>query len=205
MNFWLEKEHGIAKLDRMGKNSFTYAKNKFQTGLIFPGRDISIKRRLDRITSIGFTCDGASHLSSMADILLGSFRYCVNDAEKDKAGRVMLPKLVPLMWTAIRDAFNLVSAIAAVLWLSTIGLLRVIKPELDPRTRMISEYACGAWGWIMQLAFFCMAVSCWALAAAIWTLQSALGPTLLVVCASASWVRAFSSPTLFCRWSERKR
>jgi hypothetical protein len=79
-------------------------------------------------------------------------------------------------------AFNLVSAIAAVLWLSTIGLLHVIKPELDPRTRMISEYACGAWGWIMQFAFFCMAVSCWALAAAIWTLQSAVGPTLLVVC-----------------------
>jgi len=98
--FLAEKnDHGIAKLDRMGKNGFDYAKEKFQRGLAFPGGD----RRLDRIISVGFTCDGASHLSSMADILLGSFRYCVNEPEKDKAGRAMLPKLVPLMWTVTRD------------------------------------------------------------------------------------------------------
>jgi hypothetical protein len=78
--------------------------------------------------------------------------------------------------------FGLLSAVAAVLWLGIIGVLHFIKPELDPRTRMISEYACGPGGWTMQLAFFCMAVSCWALAAATWTLQSVLGPALLVVC-----------------------
>jgi hypothetical protein len=78
--------------------------------------------------------------------------------------------------------FGLVSAVAAVLWLGIIGLLHFIKPELDPRTRMISEYACGPSGWTMQLAFFCMAVSCWTLAAATWTLQPVLGPALLVVC-----------------------
>jgi hypothetical protein len=97
--FLTEKdEHGIAKLDRMGKNGFTYAKAKFQRGLLFGNRD----RRLDRIISIGFTCDGASHLASMADIILGSFRYCVNEPEKDKAGKAMLPKLVPLMWTGTK-------------------------------------------------------------------------------------------------------
>lgn len=80
--FLTEKnEHGIAKLDRMGKNGFIYAKEKFQRGLTFSGRD----RRLGRIISVGFTCDGASHLSPMADIVLGSFRYCVNEPEKDKA------------------------------------------------------------------------------------------------------------------------
>lgn len=78
--------------------------------------------------------------------------------------------------------FGLVSAAAAALWLGIIGLLHFIKPELDPRTRMISEYACGPCGWTMQLAFFCMAVSCWTLAAATWTLRPFLGPTLLVVC-----------------------
>jgi hypothetical protein len=77
---------------------------------------------------------------------------------------------------------GLVSAVAAVLWLGIIGLLHLIKPELDPRTRMISEYACGPCGWTMQFAFFCMAVSCWAFAAAIWTPQPILGPALLVVC-----------------------
>jgi hypothetical protein len=82
--FLTEKnEHGIAKLDRMSKNGFIYAKEKFQRGLTFRERD----RRLDRIISVGFTCDGASHLSSIADIVLGSFRYCVNEPEKDKAGK----------------------------------------------------------------------------------------------------------------------
>jgi hypothetical protein len=80
------------------------------------------------------------------------------------------------------SALGFVSAIAAIVWLGIIGLLHFIKPELDPRTRMISEYACGARGWIMQLAFFCMAVSCWALAAATWPVQPVLGAALLVVC-----------------------
>jgi hypothetical protein len=61
--FLTEKnENGITKLDRMSKNGFIYAKEKFQRGLIFTTGD----RRLDRIISVGFTCDGASHLSSMA-------------------------------------------------------------------------------------------------------------------------------------------
>jgi hypothetical protein len=81
-----------------------------------------------------------------------------------------------------RFTFGLLSAVAAVLWLGIIGMLHFIKPELDPRTRMISEYACGSGGWIMELAFFCMAVSCWALAVATWTLESLVGPALLVVC-----------------------
>ena len=79
--FLTEKnDHGIAKLDRMGKNAFTYAREKFQRGLTFSPN--SRHRRLDRIVSIGFTCDGASHLSSLADIVLGSFRYCVNELDR---------------------------------------------------------------------------------------------------------------------------
>jgi hypothetical protein len=98
--FLAEKnEHGVAQLDRMGKNGFDYAKEKFQLGLNF---GLGRSRRLDRLISVGFTCDGASHLASMADILLGSFRYCVNEPEKGIAGKAMLPKLMPLMWTATR-------------------------------------------------------------------------------------------------------
>ncbi len=74
------------------------------------------------------------------------------------------------------------STTAAILWLGIIVLLHFVKPELDPRTRMISECAREPRGWIMQLAFFCMAGSCWALAAAVWTLQSTVGPTLLAIC-----------------------
>jgi hypothetical protein len=80
------------------------------------------------------------------------------------------------------STFDLLSAVAAILWLCIIGLLHLIKPELDPRTRTISEYARGRRGWIMQIAFFCMAVSCLALAAATWKSQRIIGPTLLVLC-----------------------
>ena len=35
----------------------------------------------------------------MAGIVLGSFRYCVNEFAKDEAGKAMFPGLVRLMWT----------------------------------------------------------------------------------------------------------
>lgn len=74
------------------------------------------------------------------------------------------------------------SCVAASLWLGSIVLLHVIKPELDPKTRMVSEYACGPVGWLMQLAFWCMGISCWALAIATWTSLPPLGPALLLIC-----------------------
>jgi len=77
---------------------------------------------------------------------------------------------------------ELTSAAAAALWLIIILLLHFTKPELDPRTRMISEYAREPHGWIMQLAFFCMALSCGALAVAMWALPLLLGSALLTIC-----------------------
>jgi Protein of unknown function (DUF998) len=77
---------------------------------------------------------------------------------------------------------ELTSAAAAALWLIIITLLPFTKPGLDPRTRMISEYAREPHGWIMQLAFLCMALSCSVLAAAIWALPLLLGPALLTIC-----------------------
>jgi hypothetical protein len=77
---------------------------------------------------------------------------------------------------------ELTSAAAAVLWLVIIVLLHFAKRELDPRTRMISEYALGVHGWMMQLAFFCMALSCGALAAATWALRLLPGSSLLAIC-----------------------
>jgi hypothetical protein len=82
----------------------------------------------------------------------------------------------------INFTFGIVSAVTAVLWFGIIGLLHLIRPELDPRTRMISEYACGPGGWIMQLAFLCMAISCWSLAAATWALQPIFATALLAIC-----------------------
>lgn len=88
--------HGVAFFDRMPiAHEHRYLREKFTVGLTFPnGRT----RRLDRIIALASTCDNASHLSSVTDIVLGSFRYCVNEPERDIAGRAMFPSLVELMW-----------------------------------------------------------------------------------------------------------
>lgn len=76
---------------------------------------------------------------------------------------------------------ELFSSIADALWAAIIILLHFVKPELDPRTRMVSEYACGHRGWMMQLAFYSMAASCFALAAALWLTGFVAGPALLAI------------------------
>jgi hypothetical protein len=45
--------------------------------------------------------------------------------------------------------------------------LHVIKPELEPSWRFLSEYAIGRRGWLMQAAFCIWAASCAALASAL--------------------------------------
>lgn len=48
-----------------------------------------------------------------------------------------------------------------------LGALHILKPDLDPVWRFISEYELGAYGWMMRLAFFCLATSCISLFVAI--------------------------------------
>jgi hypothetical protein len=79
-------------------------------------------------------------------------------------------------------ALALISANAAALWLAIIVLLHLIRPRLDARTHMISEYAREPGGWIMQVAFFSVALSCWTLAAAAWRHLTPIGPLLLIAC-----------------------
>jgi hypothetical protein len=54
--------------------------------------------RFDRIMGFASTTDGASHLASVCDILVGSWRYCVNEPEMDIAGKAMFPKIMDVMW-----------------------------------------------------------------------------------------------------------
>ncbi|HKX72837.1 MAG TPA: DUF998 domain-containing protein [Candidatus Saccharimonadales bacterium] len=58
-------------------------------------------------------------------------------------------------------AINLarVSAASAALFLVLFALLHVLKPEIDPSWRFISEYQLGQYGWMMHLAFWSLAVS----------------------------------------------
>ncbi len=89
---------GIVLMDRPPgqlRNPFGYLKDKFQIGLEFPSGG---KRKVENVVGYAFTCDGASHLASLADILLGSFRYCVNEPDKDIANAAIFPTLVRVMW-----------------------------------------------------------------------------------------------------------
>jgi hypothetical protein len=48
-------------------------------------------------------------------------------------------------------------------FLLILAALHVLKPQLDPSWRLISEYAIGRFGWLMSLAFVCLSASCFAL------------------------------------------
>lgn len=75
----------------------------------------------------------------------------------------------------------LIAFIAAAGWLAIIILLHLVKRELRPSIRLISEYARPPHGWIMQFAFFCAAASCFTMAAAAWSLVSVVSLILLTL------------------------
>jgi len=58
---------------------------------------------------------------------------------------------------------------SAILFLVLLTALLVLKPEIDPAWRFISEYSIGRHGWMMALAFFSMAASCVATVIALWS------------------------------------
>jgi hypothetical protein len=83
----------------------------------------------------------------------------------------------------------LTSIVAAAMFLVLVGLLHVIKPELSPSWRFVSEYAIGRHGWVMTVAFFAWAVSCATLAVALHghaaTRRARIGRLLLFVVSAA--------------------
>jgi hypothetical membrane protein len=50
--------------------------------------------------------------------------------------------------------------------LAILALLHVVKPEMEPSWRFVSEYAVGRLGWLMTLGFLAWAASCLALSIA---------------------------------------
>lgn len=58
---------------------------------------------------------------------------------------------------------------AATLFLVLLAALLVLKPEIDPAWRFISEYAIGRHGWLMSVAFLSLAACCVATVIALWS------------------------------------
>lgn len=91
--------------------------------------------------------------------------------------------------TAARMSFG-----AATIFLVLLAVLHLIKPELDPSWRMISEYEIGRYGWVMVLAFLSLASSCVSLFVAlrsqVRTIGGKIGQALLVVSALGMTIAA---------------
>ncbi len=93
--FLKTKGRGIAFFDRLDEfNQFSYFKEVFQLGLDFS----ATRRKLKQILVISPTSNNASHMSSITDIITGSFRWVINEPDKDKVGAILWKTLAPLMW-----------------------------------------------------------------------------------------------------------
>jgi hypothetical protein len=87
---------GICIVDNLpGKSQFKYLSDKFSFGLTI---SVSHKIRLDKIKLFAASCSNASNVSSAMDIVLGSFRYCINNPKNPEAARIMMKNVVNLMW-----------------------------------------------------------------------------------------------------------
>jgi hypothetical protein len=130
-----QDKFGLVLFDRIPiDHPYPYLREKFQIGMTFSdGRPPS---RLERIMGFASTTDGASHLASIADILVGSWRYCVNEPEMDVAGKAMFPKLMDLMWKRRRDGKLYVRDFGFVLRPQEVQVEKYKKEYNDLRARL---------------------------------------------------------------------
>ncbi|MEX2368912.1 MAG: DUF3800 domain-containing protein [Candidatus Paceibacterota bacterium] len=89
-------KQGVVIMDRLpNSEEYGFLSEKFSTGLVYEDKTTS----LDKIRLFAASCDNASNLSSMSDIVLGSFRYCVNNPSNFQAAKKMMKNLVRLIWS----------------------------------------------------------------------------------------------------------
>jgi hypothetical protein len=67
------------------------------------------------------------------------------------------------------------SLTASLLFSAIVVLLHLLRNDLDPSWRFISEYEIGRHGWLMQVAFVCLAASCAGLAVAVFPYVRTIG------------------------------
>ena len=64
--------------------------------------------------------------------------------------------------------------------------LHFVKPEIAPSWNFVGEYERGRFGWLMQIAFFCLALSCIFLVLALWEQLDIVGKIGLIMLMIAS-------------------
>lgn len=91
-----QNSNGICIIDNLPeRGEFKFLSEKFQQGLSFSDGS---KVKLDRIKLFASSCVAASHAMSAMDIVLGSFRYCVNSPQNINAAADIFSEVVELMW-----------------------------------------------------------------------------------------------------------
>jgi hypothetical protein len=97
-------EEGICILDNIPEQTqWQYFAEKYHKGLNIMGLS---QIPLPRIRLYAASCINAGNVNSAMDIVLGSFRYCVNDPANRDAARQMLVSILPLLWGRLEDGSN---------------------------------------------------------------------------------------------------
>lgn len=97
-NYFLNQSasHGMVIVDRLPQGSeYSVLVDRFTKGLTFEDGSSVI---LDRVHLFASSCSNASHASSAMDIVLGSFRYCINTPKNVDAAKSMMTQISRLIW-----------------------------------------------------------------------------------------------------------
>lgn len=91
-----EKSHGICLVDRF-ENDLSVLQRIHQQGVdpeFWGGR---LPHRLENVWCYGTISIGTTHIASMVDIVLGAFRYCVNEMVRKNVPLTLYSKVRPLI------------------------------------------------------------------------------------------------------------
>jgi hypothetical protein len=88
---------GFCLVDKLPvKDEAKYLQRKFTIGL--ENSKMNSNSRLDKTLFFGSSSMNTSHFSSLTDIVLGSFRYCVNAPADNRVATNLFKKVIQLMW-----------------------------------------------------------------------------------------------------------
>jgi hypothetical protein len=129
-NIFLEEhnDYGLCIIDNLPtKSQYKYLSRKFVIGNNVEG----CIKPLNKIKLFATTCSNASNYSSAMDIILGCFRYCINDPKNISIAKTMMNNVVGMMWGKHENGVH-----------SVIKRGLIFRPEIDDikSSRLKTEY-----------------------------------------------------------------
>lgn len=101
------------------------------------------------------------------------------------------------MTTQAPSLFSRIAFSTAAIFIIILASLHFIKPHIDPSWNFISEYQVGAFGWLMSLAFFMLAMSTLFITMTLWkflrSIVGVIGMLLLLLTAAGMLMAAFNA------------